>query len=88
MCVWHTCIPTAPSRSSTTSRSSETISIEVDEAGTKTVSPGEECYPDGRPNNERRVQVLAERDTDLEFVFFESTVTLDGQSTARFERAA
>lgn len=64
-----------------------TVRIEVDQAGTKTVSSGKTCYTDGRPNGERRVQVLLERDADLEFMFFDSTVTLDGQSTARFERA-
>ena len=64
-----------------------TARIEIDTAGTKTISAGEACYADSRPSGERRVQVLAERDSDLQFVFFDRTVTLDGQSTARFERA-
>lgn len=65
-----------------------TIRIEIDEDGTRTVAPGQTCYSDGRPHDERRVQILAERDAYLQFVFFDRTVTLDGQSTARFERAA
>ncbi|MDX1449155.1 MAG: TadE/TadG family type IV pilus assembly protein, partial [Acidimicrobiia bacterium] len=64
-----------------------TAKIEINEAGVKKVTTGSACYTDGRPNSERRVQVLAERSADLEFVFFDRTVTLDGQSTARFERA-
>jgi hypothetical protein len=64
-----------------------TVRIEIDAAGTKTVAPGSSCYTDGRPHDERRVQVLVKRDTALQFVFFDRTVTLDGQSTARFERA-
>ncbi len=65
-----------------------TIRIEIDEDGTRSVAPGQSCYSDGRPHDERRVQILAERDAYLQFVFFDRTVTLDGQSTARFERAA
>ena len=65
-----------------------TIRIEIDEDGTRTIAPGQTCYSDGRPHDERRVQILAERDAYLQFVFFDRTVTLDGQSTARFERAA
>jgi hypothetical protein len=64
-----------------------TVRLEIDEDGVKTISIGQSCYSDGRPSDERRVQVLVERDADLEFVFFERTVTLNGQSTARFERA-
>ena len=64
-----------------------TVRIEVDSAGTKVVTTGVECYPDGRPNNERRVQVVAERLSNLEFFFFSRTVTLDSQTTTRYERA-
>lgn len=64
-----------------------TVRIEIDHVGIKTVTTGKSCYTDGRPDGERRVQVLLERDVDLEFMFFDSTVTLDGESTARFERA-
>ena len=64
-----------------------TVRIEIDEAGLQSISTGAECYSDGRPDNERRVQVVAERDTDLEFFFFNSVVTLDGKSASRYERA-
>lgn len=64
-----------------------TARLEINEAGAKTVTAGQSCYNDGRPNGERRVQVVGRRDADLQFVFFDRTVTLDGQSTARFERA-
>jgi hypothetical protein len=64
-----------------------TVRIEVDAGGTKKISTGSTCYADGRPNNERRVQVVAERETDLQFFFFDRTVILDGQSAARYERA-
>jgi hypothetical protein len=67
--------------------SDHTVSLVINSAGTKKVDVGEDCYSDGRPHDERRVQVLVERDADLQFVFFDRTVTLDGQSTARFERA-
>lgn len=59
--------------------------LEVDAAGTRTLTADSDCFPDGRPNDERRVQVLLEREAELQFVFFDSTVTLDGQTTAVFE---
>jgi Flp pilus assembly protein TadG len=64
-----------------------TVRIEVDSAGTKSITTGSTCYADGRPNAERRVQVVAERNTDLEFFFFNRTVPIDGVSAARYERA-
>lgn len=64
-----------------------TVRLEVDSAGTKSITTGAACYSDGRPGEERRVQVVAERNTDLEFFFFDRTVLLDGVSTARYERA-
>lgn len=63
------------------------VRIEIDEDGTKSISSGEVCYVDGRPDNERRVQVLAERNTDLQFFFSDRTVMLDGMSAARYERS-
>ena len=64
-----------------------TVRIELDPAGTKTITTGSDCYADGRPNDERRVQVVAQRNTDLEFFFFDRTVQLDGASAARYERS-
>lgn len=63
----------------------ETARLVIDEAGTKTIILGQSCYPDDRPEDERRVQVLLEREADLQFVFFDSTVTLEGQTTVVFE---
>ena len=45
----------------------------------------EPCFVDGRPTNERRVQVQVGRDADLEAIFFSTTVTLNGESVTRFE---
>ena len=63
-----------------------TVRLIVNEAGVKSVTPGESCYTDGRPHDERRVQVLVERDTDFNLLFWDRAVTLDGQSTSRYER--
>lgn len=56
-----------------------------DSAGVRTGAT-EPCVADGRPNTERRVQVVVERDTDLIVFYFTRTLTIDGQSVARFER--
>lgn len=63
-----------------------TARLIVNQAGNKTYSIGKTCYSDGRPNGERRVQVAVERNVDLNFVFSEPTVEIDGRSTSRFER--
>ena len=64
-----------------------TVRILVDAAGTRTVSAGNVCHADGRPADERRVQVEVQRLTDLEVVFWSRTLTLEGSSTARYERS-
>ena len=43
------------------------------------------CFADGRPNDERRVQVQLGRDTDLIFILGSKTVSLSGESVSRFE---
>ncbi len=43
------------------------------------------CFDDGRPGDERRVQVRVGRDTDLEAIFFSITITLTADSVTRFE---
>lgn len=53
--------------------------------GTRTLA-AQPCVVDGRPNDERRVQVVVERDSDLIVFYFSKTVTLTSQSVARFER--
>ena len=46
------------------------------------------CFNDGRPNDERRVQVVVSRDAEINAILFSTTVTLDSQSVNRFEAAA
>lgn len=55
------------------------------ESGGVVVYSYEKCFVDGRPNDERRVQVRVGRDTDLEAIFFSSTITLTADSVTRFE---
>ena len=56
-------------------------------AGVRSTSVGATCFADNRPNDERRVQVRLERTSELEVVFWSSTLTLDAESVVRFERA-
>lgn len=60
----------------------------VNTAGVRTVSVGNTCFADGRPNDERRVQVRLERESDLILVLWGRTLNLEGESTVRFERAS
>jgi hypothetical protein len=52
-------------------------------------SESDECFTsgDGRPNDERRVQVVVGRDTDFTVVFFSSVLNLDAEAVNRFEAA-
>jgi hypothetical protein len=45
----------------------------------------ETCFADGRPSNERRVQVVLERSSSLEGGVFHIPLTLTGKSVARYE---
>ena len=45
------------------------------------------CFADGRPNDERRVQVEVRRDVDFNALVFQSTLTLDAEAVSRFEAA-
>ena len=65
-----------------------TSRILVNSAGVRTISVGSTCFADGRPNDERRVQVQLARESDLILVLWGRTLTLQGESTVRFERAA
>jgi hypothetical protein len=51
-----------------------------------TPETGLDCYADGRPDNERRVQVAVERQSTIQAVFFSVDVTLDAPAAARYER--
>lgn len=58
----------------------------IEKGGTRTFSTGEGCFADGRPANERRVQVALSRTADIELVAHSRTLTLEGTSLARYER--
>jgi len=45
------------------------------------------CFADGRPNNERRVQIAVARDAAFSVVFFSSTLRIDSEAVSRFEAA-
>lgn len=45
-----------------------------------------ECFLDGRPSEEERVQVVVQRDATINAVVFTTTITLESESAARYER--
>jgi len=51
------------------------------------IEPGQQCMADGRPDTERRVQVVVRRDSEFTVVFFSSNITLDSEGVSRFEAA-
>lgn len=63
----------------------QTSKVDIDPAGNRTYDTAW-CFDDGRPGDERRVQVVAARDTEILALFFIRGVTLDAESVARFER--
>ncbi len=60
----------------------------VERSGTRQVQTGQTCFDDGRPSDERRVQVQLARDTEIEAVIFSRTITLNANSVTRFERTS
>lgn len=52
-----------------------------------TVTSGATCFADGRPNDERRVQVVARRSVDFNALIFQTALTLDAHAVNRFEAA-
>jgi len=60
----------------------------VEVNGVRTESAGQECFTDGRPSDERRVQVEVRRQSELNALIYVQTVNLDSTSVARFERIA
>lgn len=50
-----------------------------------TPPPGDTCFEDGRPGDERRVQVRVSRTTEFSVVFWSRTVTLGSEATNRYE---
>ncbi|MGI9648160.1 MAG: TadE/TadG family type IV pilus assembly protein [Acidimicrobiia bacterium] len=64
-----------------------TTMLTLDDIGNRDiVADGTTCFPDGRPDDERRVQVRLVRDADLNVLFFTNTISLTRDSTIRFER--
>ena len=61
----------------------------MNESGLQGSQGGTECFAsgDGRPDSERRVQVVVGRDTDFSVVFFSSVLNLDAEAVNRFEAA-
>lgn len=51
------------------------------------IESGQQCTTDGRPDTERRVQVVVRRDAEFSVVFFSSTITLNSEGVSRFEAA-
>lgn len=62
-----------------------TRQVTEDAAGVRTAGTAP-CVVDGRPADERRVQVVVQRDSDLIVFYFSKTLTLNGQAVARYER--
>jgi len=58
----------------------------LDDTGTVTYSNAD-CFSDGRPATERRVQVQVSIETDFDVLLFSRTLTLDSEATSRFEAA-
>lgn len=65
----------------------QTTRVVEDAAGARTVT-NQPCLlaGDGRPDDERRIQITVEREADLVVFYFSRTLTITGQSVARFER--
>jgi hypothetical protein len=61
------------------------------ESGGAPIYAATQCFPpplfDGRPDAERRVQVVVARDTDFNALVFSSTLTIDAEAVSRFEAA-
>jgi hypothetical protein len=57
----------------------------VETGGTDSFADAE-CFSDGRPSQEQRVQVEVQRITNINAAFFSTDVSLEGSAAARFER--
>lgn len=57
----------------------------TDTGGTEATA-STECFSDGLPATQSRVQIVARRDTSIDAVFFSVDVTLEGEASARYER--
>jgi len=59
-------------------------------SGPPATDVGQQCMAggDGRPDTERRVQVVVARDIDFNAVVFSSTLTIDAEAVNRFEASS
>lgn len=57
----------------------------TDTNGSESTAPSE-CFTDGLPAGQSRVQIVTRRDATLNVVFFSMDVTLEGEASARYER--
>ena len=55
--------------------------------GLQASESGLQCFTDERPDSERRVQVVVERNSEFSVVFFSSDLSLDAEAVNRFEAA-
>jgi hypothetical protein len=56
-------------------------------SGAASYTAGTPCFADGRPSDERRVQVVVQRTSVLDTFVKQTTLTLTSRSVARFEVA-
>jgi hypothetical protein len=61
-----------------------TQSLEVN-GGTPS-EPDTQCFADGLPADEPRVQVVTGREAEIQAVFFTATIDIDAPAAARYER--
>lgn len=64
---------------------SHKLVLTTDDVGVSSSGTGQQCFADGRPNSERRVQVLVSRKSPLQALFFNYDLTLTARSVTRFE---
>lgn len=58
----------------------------LEDSGGSESEPNTQCFSDGRPADESRVQVVVARDTDIEAIVFSTTIDLTAEAAARYER--
>jgi len=59
----------------------------IESGGSVAYADDQTCFTDGRPDSERRVQVVVERDSEFGVVFWSADLTLDSEAASRFEAA-
>lgn len=64
----------------------QTVAV-IEIGGSRSIATGVTCFEDGRPGDERRVQVSMHRTSDFQTGAFTKTINLNAQSVTRYERA-